>query len=479
MSNTLDSIFKSYDLIETFFERCKQSSVLLMDSEGIIKQVNKSFTNSFGYTDDDIIGKHTSILFTEEDQKKGLPETELGKVLSEGQATDKNYLVHKNKTKTWVTGESVKVKNDKGEIILLKIIQDIHEQKVSEIAIRQLNEFNENILSSIEDVVIVLNDKMKVVKANKAFSNLFNNVPDINNLDLADLIKPYDINGDLQKRIQETIKTRAGFSNKEIEIETASGEKRIFDVSCRAMEDGNENNILLVVHDITVYKQAERQREDIIGFVAHELRNPLANIVLCNELMAETIKEKSTNETLDLLSRSKSNVMRLNKMIAELYDATKVSSGNLSFEKANFHFGEMIKEAISTIEVLYPLYKIEVKGSGDFIVNGDRFRLIQVVTNYLSNGIKYSLGNADVSLTIEHDKENAIVAVRDKGLGISKNQLPHVFSRFFRAEKTKNLEGIGLGLYLCHQIITGHNGKVWAESEEGKGSTFYFSIPLR
>ena len=116
-----------------------------------------------------------------------------------------------------------------------------------------------------------------------------------------------------------------------------SGEKRVFDVSCSPMQHADwENNVLLVIHDITVHKQVEREREDVIGFVAHELRNPLANLVLCNEIMSEAIKENNLEEINDMLQRSKNNVSRLNKMIAELYDATRINSGNLKLDISFF-----------------------------------------------------------------------------------------------------------------------------------------------
>src|SRR5665647_1318795 len=105
--------------------------------------------------------------------------------------------------------------------------------------------------------------------------------------------------------------------------------------------------------------------------------------------------------------------------------------------------------------------------------------MIQVVTNYLSNAIKYSNANTDITLTIAHDLNSITVSVKDEGLGISAEQLPFIFQRFFRAEKARNIEGIGLGLYLCERIIKAHQGRVWAESKEGKGSAFYFSIPLK
>lgn len=139
-----------------------------------------------------------------------------------------------------------------------------------------------------------------------------------------------------------------------MEIQTLEGDKKVFNISCSPMEDNT--NVLLVVHDITIQRYSDRQREDIIGFVAHELRNPLANIVLCNELLGEIIKENNIEAATDLITRSKNNVMRLNKMIAKLYDATKIGSGNMPVETAEFNFGEMVKDAVETIEVLHPYY---------------------------------------------------------------------------------------------------------------------------
>jgi len=104
--------------------------------------------------------------------------------------------------------------------------------------------------------------------------------------------------------------------------------------------------------------------------------------------------------------------------------------------------------------------------------------LMQVVTNFLTNSIKYSNGNVNIYISVQSDEGSVTVSVKDEGLGISKEQLPLVFERFFRAEKTRNMEGIGLGLILCRGIIKAHHGKIWVESEEGKGSTFYFSVPI-
>jgi PAS domain S-box-containing protein len=480
MPKTSDTFFESFDYFDALFNKTMQNSVLLMDAEGIVVNVNGAFTKCFGYKEKDIIGKHLRVFFTEEDQNNGLPDKEVQNVLHLGQCNDNNYFVHKNKTKIWVSGESILVKNKAGEESILKVIQDIHSQKISQISLHQANEFNENILRSIGSIVIVLDEDLNIIKTNRNISELIKSSTEYTDLiDFSDLIKPYDIKNGLVHKIKQTFKTGKGFLNMELEIETTKGEKRILDISGTIMQEANDDrNVLLVADDITVHKYSERQREDIIGFVAHELRNPLANIVLCNELMGELITENDPEAVMDLLTRSKNNVMRLNRMIAELYDATKVGSGNMQLDTAEFNFKDMITEAIDTVEVLQPDYKIILNGKANIKVKGDRYRLIQVVTNYLSNGIKYSQGSTQVELRIQYDDKIVTVSVKDRGLGISKEQLPYIFNRFFRAEKTKNLEGVGLGLYLCRQIIQAHNGNVWAESEEGKGSIFYFSIPI-
>lgn len=467
------------NFFESLFYNAKQNAVLITDDAGIVTAINSAFRESFGYSENDLLGNHANVLFTSEDQKKRLFERELEQVCKEGQSFDNNYFVHKDQTITWVRGESMLVKNSDGNKFILKIIQDIHEQRLSEIEIRELNNFNENILKSIEDVVIVLDEEFNILKTNSAFSKLFRyGVPDISVVNFPDIIKNYDKENELIPSIKDAFKNKTGFSNKQIDLVVSNTDLRYYDVSCTFMHSSQEKNVLLIVHDITAYKELEKEREDVMGFVVHELRNPLLNLNLCNELISDALEENDIAFAKIMLQKSKENAIRLQKMITELYESTKVNSGYLKLEIDQFIFADAVKEAIEIVNDLKPFYRVQVNGEADILVKADRFRLIQVLTNYLSNGIKYSDGKKTVELNITHDNKNLTVSVRDEGLGISREQLPYVFDRFYRVEKTRNIEGIGLGLYLCRQIIHAHKGRVWAESEEGKGSTFYFSIPL-
>jgi PAS domain S-box-containing protein len=471
--------FSSFDYLNALLKNAKQNAVLLVQTDGTISAINTAFTKNFGYQETDLIGQNLEILFTGEEHKKGLPKKELGQVQATGQADDKNYLVNKNKETTWVSGESVLVKNEKGEAIILKILQNIHQQKTNEISIRELNNFNENILATINDAVIVLDPQLHVIKVNSSFLKLTGKEhSEIAGLDFTEFIKQFDADHTLYKSLQEVITSENGFSNKQIDIEIPDGNKRTFEVTCTPLLNLGQRHLLLVIHDITITKELEKEREDIIGFVTHELRNPLSTLSLSNEIMKEAAKENNISLINKILERFENNLERMNKMVAGLYESTKANSGNFLLEISEFNFGEMVKEAISTIAILQPSFHIITIGNGDFKVVADRYRLIQVVVNYLSNAIKYSNGNKEVVLSINRDNHSVTVCVKDHGMGISKEHLPYVFERFFRINKIRNIEGIGLGLYLCKQIIRSHKGQVWVESEENNGSAFYFSIPL-
>ena len=473
-------MFSEVSFFNAFFNNSKENCVLILDTDGIVLSISPSFSKCFGYSEKDLVGKSAVILFTEQDQKDGKFEHELKKVLASGQCNDNNYLVNKNNEITWVSGESVLVKKEEGNVVILKVIQDIHEQKNNETSLRELNNFNENILESIKDGVIVLDEQMNIVKANNAFLTTFNLQPqEIPDFDFISLVSKSDSGYLILENIQSVFISQTGFSNKHLETKSTSGNKRIFELSGSYFVNNAAHHVLLIFHDVTVYKELEKEREDFIGFITHELRNPLSNVLLLNEIMREAINDNDLLVLKEMIGRSEKNAERMNKMIGGLYDVTKVHSGQLSLEISKFIFIDMVREAIETVQVLQPAYKIKVEGDGDFEIEADRYRIIQVITNYLSNAIKYSNGNKEVVLGISLLRNTVTVHVKDNGLGISKEHLPYLFERFFRIEKTKSIEGIGLGLYLCRQIIRAHHGHVWAESEVNKGSTFFFSLPLK
>src|SRR5579872_1368235 len=225
------NMFSSYDYYRALFENPRKNCVLLLDGTGRILEVNRAFLLSFGYDEADLIGEHFSMLFTEEDKGRDLPMREINTVLDEGQSFDNNYLVNKNNVRTWVSGESVLVTNNERQKYILKIIQNIHVQKESEYSIFTLNRFNENILSTIDDAVMVLDQELKIVKANRSFYRLFE-LPDIpaRDIGMPELLDAFDRKSEFQTAITAALGTGNSNPPFQLEFEDARGLSRTFEV---------------------------------------------------------------------------------------------------------------------------------------------------------------------------------------------------------------------------------------------------------
>ncbi|MEO7961426.1 MAG: PAS domain S-box protein, partial [Ginsengibacter sp.] len=341
MESNLVQSFKSFYLA-SFFERSQLHSILLLDKDGAIVRVNTAFEDAFGFTELDLKGRNFSMLFTDSDQKKELPKRELEKVLATGQANDKNFLVSKHQGPVWVNGESVLLTGESMEPFILKVVQDIHTEKESEHIIENINKFNENVLMSIKDVVIVINQSFRVIKYNTALQKTF--FPDISEVELDDFnffVDRHDSSGLLREKISELLKTRNSFTDMEIPM-FIQGENYTFSVTGSLVSiPGSPEGILMVMHDITIDKLIEQEKEDIIGFVAHELRNPLASMLMTNSLIRELIKSEQSSMIEKLLRRNAKNITRLSRMVTELYEATKIASGSFVLEIAQLNFDEM------------------------------------------------------------------------------------------------------------------------------------------
>ena len=169
----------------------------------------------------------------------------------------------------------------------------------------------------------------------------------------------------------------------------------------------------------------------------------------------------------------------MNDLISELLDVSKIQNGKLSLNITTFDFNEMMFSAIEGIQYSSPNYSIEISGKIIESVTGDKERLQQVVVNLLSNAVKYSPKANKIIIKMACEKNEIKVSVKDRGIGIRKENLWKIFERYYREEEREiHFQGLGIGLYISYEIIQRHKGKLWAENNGGKGSTFYFTIPI-
>jgi len=234
--------------------------------------------------------------------------------------------------------------------------------------------------------------------------------------------------------------------------------------------------------DIEEQKQAEKRKDEFLSIASHELKTPLTSIKAYMQLLERSFDAQSSGsgETGKYLERTLFQIDKLHSLIADLLDISKIESGKLKFNKKVFDFEPVIENTIDIIRQTNRDFNIIRKGSADVQVYGDDIRIEQVIINYLTNAIKYSPDNKDVYIESHITNDGQLhVSVKDFGVGISAEKLDNIFKKFYRVEETSHrFQGLGIGLYICAEIIKRHNGSFGVESEEGKGSVFYFTVPV-
>ena len=243
---------------ETFFNNAKYNGIIIMDTQGTIININEAFHIRFGYAAEDLLGKSFSVLFTEKDKEINKPEIELQNVLSEGSANDENYLMHKDGNTVWVTGESVLIENKKDEAYVVKVVHNIHAQKQLERFLLQSHEFIDTVFDSIdESALLLLDSRLHVIKANKAFIEMFElRQPITEGGRLSDLDNSFWQRADVK---QETVNFLVMHNINEVktfDLETKSGEVRKISFQAKLVEGipGAERKLLVMIKSITNYK---------------------------------------------------------------------------------------------------------------------------------------------------------------------------------------------------------------------------------
>ena len=248
-----------------------------------------------------------------------------------------------------------------------------------------------------------------------------------------------------------------------------------------------EPSAIVVQQDVTALKEAERLKDEFIGIAAHELRTPLAVVKgFSQTLIVQTARGKGP-ELADWQTEAIQDIdqatTRLVELTEDLLDVTRLQAGRLQLQFEPTDLVALVQRIIKRFRVTTDQHQIAFETAEEnIVVTIDPRRIEQVMSNLISNAIKYSPDGGKIEVTVLEDKKvnTALLCVRDYGIGIPAYQQGRIFSRFMRADNAHahNIGGTGLGLYLCRELVERHNGRVWFESIEGQGSTFYVSLPL-
>ena len=232
-----------------------------------------------------------------------------------------------------------------------------------------------------------------------------------------------------------------------------------------------------VCTDIEEQKREMEKKDQFISMASHELKTPVTSLKAYTEILMMELQPGNTTGALSILDKMNKQIDKLTRLIGDLLDASKVNSEQLNFYLEKIDFNELVEEVTGIIQLTSNKHKIELQLSESRIIEGDRERLGQVITNLLSNAIKYSPEADKIIVSSVINDDGIKLCVQDFGIGIPLEEQPKLFNRFFRV-MNNTYPGLGLGLFICNEIIKRHSGRMEFKSQEGKGSVFCFTLPV-
>ena len=416
-------------------------------------------------------------------KKKELLNKPFGFPLKGGKTSEIN-ITHQDRGKTIAEMHVVNI-DWEGEPAYLASLRDITERKTAEKRIQKAAEEWRITFDSINDWVSIHDRNFKFIRVNKSLANAYKKKP-------REIIgKPcYQLLHGSEKPVPDCPHTKALKSKKPEKGEFRLHNPDIYaEISVSPIFD-DAGEVIGTVHitkDITERKQAEEKlrqldqmKSEFLSNVSHELRTPLQSISGFAKLIlrGEVPDPDTQQEFLQIID---SESQHLGNLINSLLDMSRLESGRFQINKRLLPIRDTIIDAVKSFHTLAHDKDIALSEDipaelPEIEVDGDRLR--QVVINLLSNAIKFSDPGGSITVKAESRNRELLFQVTDQGIGIPEEALSHLFERFYRAEDKLARGGAGLGLYISKQIVEAHGGRIWAESQVGKGSTFSFTLPL-
>ena len=328
------------------------------------------------------------------------------------------------------------------------------------------------ILSTITDGVVMTDSRGQIMLANPAAEALLN-------FSAAKLAGKPLIEATLNYEIEQALKNcLAAQQRQNVFIDLKGGKfLRVIVVPFRTEQI---SGALLLFQDLTEMRSLQTMRREFIGNISHELRTPLASIKAVVETLQDGAMEDKT-VAADFLEKVNTEVDSLTQMINELIELSRIETGKTSFKLEPVNLNLFIQETVNRF--LPQAERKQIVLLTDLQpdlpeVKMDIERIQQALNNILHNAIKFTPQNGRITVKTGYQDNAATVQVADTGIGISTEDLPHIFERFFKTDKSRSSQGSGLGLAIAKHIVQAHQGQIWVQSQEGKGSTFGFSLPI-
>lgn len=328
------------------------------------------------------------------------------------------------------------------------------------------------ILDNMTDAVIMIDSEGNISLANRAAEQLFS-FKDAENKTLVEVVRDHEVDELLKLCLK-----KAGIQT--VQYESGMTKRYLRAIAIPVIH--NElNSVLLLLQDLTELRNLQTTRRELIGNISHEFRTPLAGIkAMVETLGGGAIDDKKAAQ--DFLVRIEGEVDRLTQLVAELTALSRIETGKTELKKEPVDLNELAEEV--TVQLSPQAERQKLSIAREFAVDlpsvpADKDRVRQVIANLVHNAIKFTPAGGRITITSRVLKGSVVVDISDTGIGIPKGDLARVFERFYKGDKARAGEGTGMGLAIAKHVVQAHDGSIWVRSEEGRGSTFSFGLPLK
>lgn len=473
------------------------SGVIIYDSENKVNWTNQAYEKITGFTFKDIEGKRLGDLICGPKTDKNLIDKARSLTQNKQSFTIDLFAYKKDKTPIWLSIYNTAILNDAGEIDLgVEIIVDITEKKEVEEQLQILS----LVAKKTNTGVSITNSVGEVTWVNEALEQLIGySFNELSGKVMGDFISSPETDYSIIKEVRNKAKNKESFVF-EVQAKKKDGSPIWLSVANTPIlnAQGEIERQIELISDITYRKQVEQEillakeqaiqlseaKEMFLSVMSHEIRTPLNAIIGMTYLLLDNDPKPSQIEDLNILKFSSENLLNL---ISDILDFTKIETGNLQLESIQFSLVSLIHDIATSLQVSAQkkgnrLNLLFGKGIPPEIV-GDKTRLYQIIVNLLGNAIKFTEnGNIDLIVKLESETEEQVVIhfeIKDNGIGIPKDKQTYIFETFAQAKTdiSRKYGGTGLGLAITKKLLQLLHSEIIVESEEGKGSTFSFSIP--
>ena len=490
MNNIPDSIY---------FKDRKNRFVLVNKTKAEHSQVKPDFM--IGKTDFQFLPKHQAVQSSKDDNK----------ILRTGKPiiNKEERITHKDGSENWMSVTKAPRFNQKGKVIgTVGISRDITERKIAQENLRLSEEKFRSIFNNSAVSIMLADEKEKIISWNKFTERLLGmKHKDLHNLTVKELYPPEEWKKlrkleIRRKGMQHAIETRMlNKDGKPLDINisiTVVKDKKgkilgsigvITDISERKRAESKlwefNRHLESLVHQRTKQIEEERdkvegllqQKTDFINQLSHDIRTPLTPIMTMSAILKTKMVDQLDRKRFEIIER---NSKYLNKLVTDTLNLAKLDLGRVEFRYKVININRLINDIIRMNDITIKRMKIRIRNniSTDVRIYCDPLRIKETFENLLANSLKFINHKGAINFDSKKDGKYVVISMDDSGIGMSQQEIKHIFNEFYKADTSRHEMSAGLGLSICKRIVEYHKGKIWAESKgRGKGSTFFVRLP--